>query len=956
MSGQKQKIQCHFISNTHWDREWRFSMQRTRHMLVYMMDMLFDIFEKEPGFKHFHLDSQTLPVQDYLEVRPERAEQLRRYVKQGRLHIGPWFCLPDEYCVGGESLIRNLLLGHKIARQYGGVSKTGYSPFSWGQISQMPQIYQGFGIDVTSFYRGVNTLVAPKSEFVWEGPDGTRILASRLARRPRYNVWYVIQRPVYTGREDENSRDVHWHQGGGPMRFIDALGSGLDYQYVHPPFQYLERNLPRRAEQALAEQDPDWTTPHRFWSCGHDSSCPDIREARMIADCAKALGDRARVFHSTVTAWQDGLRKNQREDWPVARGEMHHPYTIGSSSNLFGWVLSARMYLKLDNFRTEQQLTYGAEPLAVFASMLGAPYPQAFLDLAYHWLLQNHGHDCMGACSRDVVHDDMEYRFRQSREISSCVFERAMMDVVGAIDLSRWSKEDVALVVYNPAPFTRTGVMEAFIEIPSEWTAPGFEIVDEKDRPVPVQYCSDGPAPGPVAQSPNDAPNSFTARRFVVRAEFPEVPGMGYRTFRAVPSARPPDLRQPATLLTGPQTMENGLLSVTINANGTLNVLDKRTERLYENQGYFRDSGEVGDPWNHVAPQNDQVFTTLNERASCVLIRDGELETAFRVTLDWSLPEGRGANDKARGSRLVPYRIVNTITLRKGQPWVEIQTEIDNNIQDHWLRVSFPSGMRAATHVQAQGQFDVVSRPIAAPDFSQYDERPQAENAMCSFVDVSEGGAGLAFLNEGLKAYVAHDDPARTVSLTLLRAFPLRMIVTQYMVDYDQTDKGSQCLRKHSFRYAIFPHAGDWAAGGVWQTAERFNLPFRGVQVGPTPHGTEPLSKSFLDIKPAGVHVSAVKRSEDGSGWVVRLFNPLDKTVRASVRFNGGFAASRAVTSPVKRQKAEFALPGTSRARWRRVSRVSLEEAEQEKLAVAKDGWVRVAITRKKIVTLKFRP
>ena len=145
----------HYISNTHWDREWKFSAQKTRYMLVYMMDMLFDIFEKEPNFKHFHLDSQTLPLQDYLEICPEKTETVKKYVKEGKLAVGPWFCLPDEFCVGGESLIRNLLLGHKIAKKFGGVSKTGYSPFGWGQISQMPQIYQGFGINFASFYRGL---------------------------------------------------------------------------------------------------------------------------------------------------------------------------------------------------------------------------------------------------------------------------------------------------------------------------------------------------------------------------------------------------------------------------------------------------------------------------------------------------------------------------------------------------------------------------------------------------------------------------------------------------------------------------------------------------------------------------------------------------------------------------------------------------------------------------------
>ncbi len=198
---ENEKIMCHFISNTHWDREWRYSAQRTRYMLASMLDMLFDIFDKCPDFKSFHLDSQTMPIQDYLEVFPEKEPLVRKLVSAGRLFIGPWFCLPDEFCVGGESLVRNLLLGHRMAKKYGGVSKTGYSPFGWGQISQMPQIYSGFGIDVAMFYRGINTYVAPRSEFFWQSPDGTRIIGSRLGVRPRYNVWYMIQRPVFWGEE-----------------------------------------------------------------------------------------------------------------------------------------------------------------------------------------------------------------------------------------------------------------------------------------------------------------------------------------------------------------------------------------------------------------------------------------------------------------------------------------------------------------------------------------------------------------------------------------------------------------------------------------------------------------------------------------------------------------------------------------------------------------------------------
>ena len=170
----------HLISNTHWDREWRFPFQRNRQMLADMMDELLGILESEPEYRAFHLDSQSIIVKDYLEIRPEKRGLISRLVKNRRLFIGPWFILPDEFQVGGENLIRNLLLGHKYSKGIGRVSKIGYSPFSWGQISQLPQIYKEFNIELIMFYRGINSLESPKAEFIWKGADGTEMIFTKV--------------------------------------------------------------------------------------------------------------------------------------------------------------------------------------------------------------------------------------------------------------------------------------------------------------------------------------------------------------------------------------------------------------------------------------------------------------------------------------------------------------------------------------------------------------------------------------------------------------------------------------------------------------------------------------------------------------------------------------------------------------------------------------------------------
>ena len=947
------KAQCHFVSNTHWDREWRYSMQRTRHMLVHMLDMLFDIMEKEPEFKSFHMDSQSIPLLDYLEIRPERRALVEKCVKEGRLLVGPWFVLPDEFCVGGESLIRNLLLGHKIAREFGAVSKTGYSPFSWGQISQIPQLYSGFGIPFSAFYRGINTLVAPNSEFRWEGPDGSRIIGSRLAKRPRYNVWYVLQRPVFWGVEDENNRLVHWDAGHGPFRFADKEGGSIDMQYAHPKFEYHAENIAARARQTLDEQTGEWTTPHRFWSAGHDSSCPDIREVRMIQECAKALKDEADVFHSTLAEFQKGVVAGVNGSLPLAKGEMRHFYTEGSSSVLFGWITSARMDIKQENYAVEKALGVYAEPAAVCASLLGAAYPRGFVDLAWNWLLQNHGHDSIGGCSRDVVPDDMFYRYRQAREISTCVLERALVDIFGAIDLSDRTPGDVAVVAWNPAPVERADIVPLELDLPVELKAADFELVDDKGMAVPIQKISSRPVYA-IVQSPNDCANMMQAVRHSLHAELPAVPGMGYRTFFVKPLKAVKRQARPS-MVTGPQTMENEFLSVTIQSNGALKITHKTSGRTWVDAGYFRDSSETGNPWERMPVAQDEMLTTLNENARVALVADGELMASFRIELDWKLPQGRTHDNLRRSEHRVSCRIVNTVTLRKGQPWVEIVTDLDNQAEDHYVQVSFPTNIKAI-ETMAQTPFDVVSRPIAKPDPALFAEDIQTEHPMDRFVDISDGKFGVALLNEGLKAYEPHGDAANTMSLTLLRAFPLQICITVLeRTDYSKQDKGSQCLGKHTFRYAFMPHEGDWEQAGLWQASERFSLPFRVAQIGPTAQGTQPLSHSFLEMEPGELHVSALKQSEDGKGWIVRLFNPLSQTVKGRIRLNGGFAQPSKEFSPVERQMADGRLPEADGKAWKTVRTVTLEEIPEDNLKLGKDGWVTVELGHKKIVSVEFR-
>jgi hypothetical protein len=163
---------AHFIRSTHWDREWYEPFQGYRMRLVSMLDEVLETMRKDAAFK-FVMDGQAILVHDYLEVRPEKAETIRRYAAEGRFKAGPWYVAPDEWLVCGESLLRNLQMGIETANELGGASsRAGFVCDQFGHIGQLPQIFDQFGIAGAFIWRGT-TERDHHGHFLWQSPDGT---------------------------------------------------------------------------------------------------------------------------------------------------------------------------------------------------------------------------------------------------------------------------------------------------------------------------------------------------------------------------------------------------------------------------------------------------------------------------------------------------------------------------------------------------------------------------------------------------------------------------------------------------------------------------------------------------------------------------------------------------------------------------------------------------------------
>ena len=186
---------AHIISHTHWDREWYLPYEKHHMLYIEMMDTLIDTMEKDQEYKYFHLDGQTIMLEDYLQVRPENRARLQKLIGDGRIAIGPWYVLQDEFLTSSESNVRNLQMGYKLAQEFGGKwTKTGYFPDSFGNVGQAPQLLKKAGIDTAVFGRGVkptgfnnqtaDAYESAYSEMNWQSADGSAVLGILFAN------WY----------------------------------------------------------------------------------------------------------------------------------------------------------------------------------------------------------------------------------------------------------------------------------------------------------------------------------------------------------------------------------------------------------------------------------------------------------------------------------------------------------------------------------------------------------------------------------------------------------------------------------------------------------------------------------------------------------------------------------------------------------------------------------------------
>ena len=858
------------VSNTHWDREFRRSFEKTRRNLLIMLDTTLDILESDPEYHSFTMDGHSIMIDDYLEMRPERREQIEKFVKEGRLIIGPYFTLPEEFTISHEAIVRNLIFGRKTVEKYGGKTGTvAYTPSSWGQTGQLPQIFADFGLTHMMFYRGISHDEAP-AEYIWEAPDGTKMLASRFALYCRYNWYYQVHRAV--SRNRVWNKDYIWGEFEEvPFRPADGyVGAGVNYDLKSPVANYSKDNLKKAILDMLEEEKGHFTTPVFLGMNGHDISVAFPRESEVIKDAKELFKGEIEIEHTDLeTFWKDAEKYLDKDKMTVLKGERRSYLKEGKWTYLFPGTISARTYLKQADFDAYTALAYIAEPLNAISGYDSKNY----LTRGWRYLLSCHSHDANGGCAPDEVCKDMEYRYRKAKDIADIVADDAMTEIAKNLSPEGLSKDAVQLVVYNSLPFKRDVIVSIDIDVP-DFFGGGIKIDGVKMQAITSEKSS------VFVDSIWEVPTILNSVNHRFYAKFKNVPALGYRAYEVKPAKNA--LLKKEGIAKG-NTLENSKIKATVNGNGTIDVLYKPTGKQYKNLNYFTSQGEVGNAWKHVAPEFDKKFMSLGANAKVYTTESGELTGSIAAEFDFEVPESCAVNPSEIYTK-IPVKII--YTLDEDADYIKVKTELVNNAKDHWLRVNFPTDIKTDFSV-CDSHFDTVKHSISVPDSTGWVEQAFGMQPLRTFAAVTDGENGFAVMPKGLFEYEVFED--YTMALTLIRACRIKLAVSEEK-QTELDDEGVQCPGKHAYEYAICFDGANYSKLAN-KAAEVFaNVKCAAVGRG---KGNLPRESSLFEIDNKNIHVTAIKRADDGNGIIVRYYNTTDKKQNVTINSEGRLYACK---------------------------------------------------------------
>ncbi len=772
------KLQVYYFSGTHWDREWYQSFQGFRYKLVKMINELIDYMESEPGFEVFHFDGQTIVLEDYLEIEPVKRARLEILIRSNRIKIGPWYCMPDEFLLSGESLISNLQLGHKISSQFGSKAwDLGYICDIFGHIAQMPQIFNGFNITSSLLARGINEGDS-SAFFLWKSPDESECITFNVPENGGYGAF---------------SSRVLGYDDAGPVIVAD---------YVSRIKEYFDSEMKRSSLPFIVAMD------------AHDHQSVHKETVKIIKTIRDSFPD-MEVHHANLSDLFKTISSEYKERLQTIYGELNKTLRANETMVLISNTLSSRYPLKKDNDICQTLMEKWTLPLHLISSLNGNQIQHTYLEIATKHLLQNHPHDSICGCSIDQVHKDMEYRFDQVKMISNEVINDSLSNEYKNIVKS--NVHEKLLCVFNPLPYDREELI--FVEIAFDKNYPttftngfgyqfinSFLILDDKNNEIPYQICEIKKDYTVRTQ------NQITIKADVYKIGFnAKLSAMGTTGFKIVPQKG--NVRYFNNSKLNINEAENEFIKLSINSDGSINIKDNRNGREYKNLLTFVDDGEIGDGWYHCNSIQDSCFVSKND-AMIERIICGPSFTRFKITKFITIPKNMeyGNPQIKRSDEFVQMKIESQITLSSAENFIRVETTIDNTARDHRLRMFFPTGITSDKYFANQA-FCFNERDTGIDISTATWKEPEVhEKQMASIVGKRNSkGDGIAIASDyGLHECAAFNDNDGNIAITMFRAFTKTVLTNG--------EDGGEILGKHQFSFSLIPFTNETSFAKLQKT------------------------------------------------------------------------------------------------------------------------------------------
>lgn len=838
----------HLITHNHWDREWIFTARYANRWLPTFFDNLLAKLAAEPDYR-FVLDGQMAIIEDYLAQLPPneaaaRARDIRHFAAKGQLQIGPAYLQPDWSLVSGEALVRNLLIGDKMARAYGPVMKAGWLLDNFGQIAQAPQIFRGFGIDGAFVWRGIE--MPPdelRTEFWWEAPDGTRILGIYLLDSYRNAMALGMTRAIAADRILSHARLLR--------RFATTPNVLLmnGYEQVPEPDDVLP--IIAAANTAL---EPDWTAVQ--------STPPEYLQA--VA--------------------------GREPELPVLRG---YHYS-GRFAPILKGVYSSRSHLNQQNNECQRELERWAEKFNAFAWAYGFDYPEDRFEQAWKTLLLNHTHDDLCGCCIDPIARDMAVRFEEVSRMAQTMSSESLRAIVQAVDTSAGQGE-TAVVIFNPSSRPRRELVGLTLELPEEWQT--FHIRDGSGEIVPYQLAHRiGRKVDLYLWTPRAIP-AVGYRAYTV------VPGPADDGDSA--AVEHPAVSASATSHSMEnrylhvRVNPNGTLTIREKIHGDV----YQNLGYFEDGGDAGDTYDYSHPAEDQVITSLDVPATITLELAGPLLARFRVEITLKLPRGLS-DDRQSRSSKTAAVRIVSFvelaanaghvEIRTTVDNRVKDHRLRVifpsGIATDQSLAGMPFDVArFPIVEQAAGDVP-----DALRGLMLAGRYTA----PVQTHPFQNFVALAGATNSLTIFSRGLNEFEVLPEGNR-IALTMLRgvgwlARPDLLTRTGDVGPHIFTPE-AQCLGVQTFEYAVYPHGGDLAAANPHFEADRHTLKFRTVQTDCHP-GALPGEFSFLgwdEEAPFGAFkLTALKQSEDGRDLIIRFYNALDRPARGRLRLGATVRAA----------------------------------------------------------------